>query len=324
MNNVIERLRTLPNVNRSISPTPFHRLDNLSAKLGIDLWCKRDDLTGFGFGGNKTRKLDFLIADAIKEGATGLVATGAIQSNFCRITSAYASAPNLSCTLILGGMADKLYTGNPLLDMLYGARFVYVESDDWAEWDRTAKRITAEMQVDGQKLYRMPLGGSTSVGALGYVHCFAELMDDFQRVNVNPASIYVASSSAGTHAGLLAGQAAYGWGGSIRAIAVAKNAYQLKKEAFMLAAQTGNHIEAKVDNQNVLVDDSYLGDGYGIESGEALEAQRMFAQTEGIILDTVYTAKAAAGIIGDIRKGIIEPGQTVVFLHTGGAPKLFA
>jgi 1-aminocyclopropane-1-carboxylate deaminase/D-cysteine desulfhydrase-like pyridoxal-dependent ACC family enzyme len=324
MNDTLEKLNRIPYLGRSILPTPLHRLGGLSRDLGIDLWCKRDDMTAFGFGGNKTRKLDYLVAQALNHGATDLIGIGAVQSNFCRMAAAYASVKGLGCTLVLGGTAQRRGTGNHLLSELFGAECTYVESDDWNDWAAAAERVSSHYAARNRVPFLMPVGGSTPTGALGYVRGFFEMMEDFLRADLTPAAIYHATSSAGTHAGLITGKAAHNWHGEIRAVAVAKNKKQLHDETAELASRCGALLDVDVHPESIHVDETHAGAGYAIETDEAREAQELFARREGMVLDMVYTAKAAAGLIADARSGKIPQGACVVFLHTGGSPEVFA
>ncbi len=311
-------------VNLSLLPTPFHRLPRLSSALGIECYCKRDDMTGFGLGGNKTRKLDFLIGEALARRSTALVATGAVQSNFCRLAAAAGAAHGLAVHLVLGGTRPGRPAGNLLLDQLFGAQIRYVNSDDWNAWEAAAEETAARLTAAGDRVYRLPIGGSTPVGALGYVRCIGELMDDERRAGIRVNAVIHASSSGGTQAGLVVGKAAAGWHASIIGMGVAKTGTVLTGEVGSLAEAAGGLIGCRVDPSSVIVDQRAMGPGYAVETPECMEAIRMFAQLEGIVLDRVYTGKAAAGLISLARSGAWQRDSAVVFLHTGGIPELFA
>lgn len=318
-------LHRFPRLAHSLVPTPFHKLEALSEELGVNICCKRDDLTGFGFGGNKTRKLDFLVAEALSLHATDLVATGGVQSNFCRMAAAYASREGLPCHLVLGGLgAEAARGGNLLLDRLYGARLHFVDSDDWADWEAEAERVSQQLRNMERSPFRIPIGGSTPVGALGYALAFREILDDASRLGVTVGAIVHACSSGGTQAGLLAGRAQAAWTGAVRGIGVAKTGAQLAGDVLTLARATATLLDADVHEGDVHVDDRWAGDAYGTPTREGREAQHLFARLEGLVLDDVYTAKAAAGLIGMCRAGDFTPADTVVFLHTGGSPHVFA
>ncbi len=315
---------TTPDITRSLLPTPFHRLERLSEYLGADVYCKRDDLTGFGFGGNKTRKLDYLVSEALRRNATDLIAVGAVQSNFCRMAAAYASASGLNCHLVLGGKEPPAYTGNLLLDALFGAELYFVESDRWDDWEYKAAETENTLRNEGRRPYRMPIGGSTPTGARGYVAAFGEILRDAGDANVEISEIVHASSSGGTQAGLVVGQVRHEWKGRVIGVSVAWPADVLRGIVVRLARETAVAAGGEIDEPPVLVDDRWIGEGYAIPTAEGSEAQRLFARLEGIILDDVYTAKAAAALIGRCRAGEIGKGGVVVFLHTGGSPGLFA
>jgi L-cysteate sulfo-lyase len=317
-------LSFLPRVRRSLLPTPFHRLENLSRLLGIGLYCKRDDLTGFGFGGNKTRKMDFLLAAAKAAGATDLVAPGGVQSNFCRIAAAYAARERLGCHLILGGSEEHdSVNGNVRLDHLFGATLHRIHSDDWFEWEAKVNAVSEQLIAEGREPFPMPVGGSSPIGACGYVEAMEELLADAARKELSVDVVLHATSSGGTQAGLLVGKQMTRWPGRVLGMAVAKSSVQLKQEVLSLARRTAQVPGVHVPEGIVEVDDRFLGAGYAVPTGEARKAQELFAREEGIVLDAVYTAKAAAGLIALCREGEIAPGSTAVFIHTGGSPQVF-
>jgi D-cysteine desulfhydrase family pyridoxal phosphate-dependent enzyme len=307
----------------SLLPTPFYKLSNLSAKLSQNLYCKRDDLTGFGFGGNKTRKLDFLLADALNKKADTLIAVGAVQSNFCRIAAAAGKVNNLETHLVLGGKNPEKPTGNFLLDHIFGAEIHIVESDDWNIWEEYAASLERDLARTGKNVYRMPVGGSTPTGALGYVDAFFEILDDCTKLNITADAIVHASSSGGTQAGLIVGKILSGWQGKIIGIGVAKTTTQLADEVYELASVTGKLFGVSVNRQDVIVDNEFMGPAYAARTEACTSACRMFAETEGIVLDNVYTGKAAAGLIEYTRRGLLSPDENIVFIHTGGTPEIF-
>jgi L-cysteate sulfo-lyase len=323
MQHRMESANSIPRLSLSLLPSFYQNLKPISDELDIDLWCKRDDMTAFGFGGNKTRKLDFLVAEALQQKATHIIAVGAVQSNFCRMAAAYASVTGLKCTLVLGGAQPK-HTGNHLLSELFGAECHYVAGEDWQDWEEAAAKLEMQLLARGEIIYRMPIGGSTPLGALGYVYGFVEMLMQAEETNAVPEYMYFATSSGGTHAGLLVGQEVTGWEGTLQGIAVAKDMLALGKEALGLATMTGVLCKTILKEGAVHVDDSQIGEGYGLPTNAALEAQELFARKGGIVLDTVYTAKAAAGLIADARSGKIPKGSRVVFLHTGGSPEVWA
>lgn len=323
MTTIQESLRLFPKLHNSLVPTPVHRLDCLSDKYGLNVYCKRDDLTGFGFGGNKTRKLDFLLPHALDQSCDTLIAIGANQSNFCRVASSYGVSADMDVHLVLGGKEPENPTGNLRVDHLLGVTCHHVDSPDWDNWACEAEKLGEELAAQGKKVYRMPVGGSTPHGALGYVDAFSEIIADQTRLGVEFDAIIHSSSSAGTQAGLVVGQAMSGFKGQIIGISVAKPEAYFRQEVFDLARATAAQIDAAVDPSSIVVDDGYIGDGYAARTTGCREAVAMFAQRFGIFLDYVYTGKAAAALIDYLRKGRFDKGANVLFIHTGGNIELF-
>ena len=318
-----KKLKSFPRLHNSLLPTPVHRLDCLSDEYGVNVYCKRDDLTGFGFGGNKTRKLDFLLAEARELGCDTLVAIGANQSNFCRMAAAYGVAGGMEVHLVLGGKEPAHPTGNLRLDHLLGVTCHHVDSSDWDTWAEEAGRLEIKLLSQGKKVYRMPVGGSTPRGALGYVDAFAEILVDQSRLDVEFDAILHASSSAGTQAGLVVGRAIANWRGRIIGISVAKQKAELEKDVLHLAQTTAVEVNTRVDPESIVVDDSFVGEGYAMRTPECEEAVALFARRLGIFLDYVYSGKAAAGLIDTLRKGRFGKDASVLFIHTGGNIELF-
>ncbi|MFZ4589439.1 MAG: D-cysteine desulfhydrase family protein [Ignavibacteria bacterium] len=310
-------------LNYSLLPTPLHKLENLSKYLNANIYCKRDDLTGFAFGGNKTRKLDYLIYEAIELGADTIVAVGAYQSNFCRIASAYGAACGLDVRLVLGGKKPEKATANLMLDYLFGADVVDVDSYEWNDWEERARLLTRGLTAEGKKVYSMPIGGSTKTGSLGYVDCMKEITDYSDTSGIDFNNIFHATGSAGTQSGLVVGKSLTGWEGSINGIAITKNSEQIKGEVIALAEETCKLLDIKINDADIIVDDNYIGEAYGTETEGAREAISLFAKYEGILLDNVYSGKAAAGMLDYIRKGLIKSSDKVLFIHTGGNIQLF-
>jgi 1-aminocyclopropane-1-carboxylate deaminase/D-cysteine desulfhydrase-like pyridoxal-dependent ACC family enzyme len=280
-------------------------------------------LTGFGFGGNKTRKLDFLIADALALGCDTLIAIGANQSNFCRMAAAYGVASGIEVHLVLGGQEPENPTGNLRVDHLLGVTCHHVDSTDWDRWAEEAELLESDLRARGKKVYRMPVGGSTACGALGYVDAFAEILADQERLGLGFEAIIHASSSAGTQAGLVVGQALTGWPGQVIGISVAKPRAAQQRDVFDLACATAAQLSAGAAPSSVVVDDGYLGSGYAARTPGCEEAVALFARRAGIFLDYVYSGKAAAALIDYCRQGRFSRGAQVLFIHTGGNIELF-
>lgn len=308
-------------------PTPLEPLPRLSEALGVDLWIKRDDCTGLAGGGNKTRKLEFLLGAAFEQDADTLVTQGAVQSNHVRQTAAAAAAHGLACEIILeertGSKAtDYVGNGNVLLDRLFGAslRTVPGGTDMVAELEKTADAVRAR----GGKPYVIPGGGSNPIGALGYVDCAREIVVQADEMDLEIHRIVTATGSAGTHAGLVAGLAVMGADIPVLGIGVRApkdkqetNVFKLAEETAALLGQPG-----RVTRERVVADCDYVGEGYGLIDQGVIDALTLAARTDGIVLDPVYSGKAMKGLIALARAGQFR-GETVVFLHTGGAQGLF-
>jgi L-cysteate sulfo-lyase len=324
MNLIDAKLNGIERQRHAVLPTPVQELPIFLKLFGCNVFCKRDDLTGFGFGGNKARKLDFLIADALRSQCDTLLAVGANQSNFCRMVSAYGSAHEMDVHLVLGGKEPEVPTGNLRLDHILGAECHHVDSSDWDEWEARAAALEADLKKKGRTVYRMPVGGSTAIGTLGYVAAMSEIMDDEKRLGVSFDTVVVASSSAGTQAGLVVGKSIANWPGQILGISVAKDSDRQRQDVFALAQATSVQFQCPIDRQNVCVDDSYLGIGYGCNTTACEDAVHFFARKCGIFLDYVYTGKAAAGLLDYLGSDRFSPGSSILFIHTGGNIELFA
>lgn len=303
-------------------PTPLEKMERLTRHLGgPDLFIKRDDLTGLATGGNKTRKLEFLVADALQQGCDHLVTTGAAQSNHCRQTAAAAAKFGLGCSLVLRGQAPENVTGNLLLNQILGAHVYWTGSRERVE---VIPEVVAELEAMGRKPYVIPLGGSNVMGAAGYVLALQELMAQMSAQQINLDFIVLASSSGGTQAGLVLGARVYGFHGQIIGISIDHPADDLRMQVAALATATATHLGLGTTAVSDLVEvnDDYLGEGYAIVGEAEREAIQLTAQLEGILLDPVYTGRAMAGLIDLIRWGGFTRGQSVLFWHTGGTAAL--
>ena len=310
----------------AVLPTPFEHLPNLSADLDEEIWSERDDCTCFALGGNKVRKLEFLLADAIAKGADTIVTAGGTQSNHVRQTAAAATKMGLSCACVLERVrTDDLYetNGNALLDHLFGAEPHFI--DLGADIDGAMASLCDDLSAGGRTVYQVPVGGSNPLGSLGYVDCAWELATQFRDADVHPSAIVHASGSAGTQAGLLVGLALAGLEIDVIGMCVSRggDAQQTKVSELVdaLCAFVGRPDLADVIE--VRCDGAYVGSGYGIGTPEMSDAVKRVARTEGVFLDPVYTGKAMAGLIDYAKTGKFEGAGPIVFLHTGGAPALF-
>ncbi|MBO8128165.1 MAG: D-cysteine desulfhydrase family protein [Peptococcaceae bacterium] len=318
-----DRLEEFPKVPLGFFPTPLHRLEGISNDYSVNLYCKRDDLTGFAFGGNKIRKLEFLLADAKKKNADTIISVGALQSNFCRMLAAAAVVSGFEVHLVLGGEEPDKKTGNLLVDEIVGAKIHYLDTDKWDEWEAKSLEIADALTAKGKRVYPLPAGGSTVIGALGYVEGFMEIMEDCRKHGVDFHYIMHASSSAGTQAGLVVGKTLTGWPGKIIGIGVAKTEGILSDEVYRLATETGKLFGVEIKKSDVIVDNSYMGASYGSKTPECQECIKYFARREGIFLDNVYSGKAAVGVLDYARRGKFKASENVLFLHTGGNIELF-
>ena len=293
-------------------PTPLDEAPRLSEALGVRILVKRDDMTGLALGGNKARKLDYLMRDAVAKGCDTLVTAGGAQSNFCRMTAAAAARLGMTCHLVLSGEPPPRDSGNLVLDRLFGAKLHFRNTDDWAVLEAEMRRIAAEI---GPNAYPMPIGGATPVGALAYVQAADELLS---QMATPPDWIVLADGSGGTHAGLLAGLPATVL---VLGVDVSRPPTPLTISIPRLAAKTAA-LAGRPAPTNAAIIVDHTGEKYAAITEEARAAVRLAARTEGLVLDPVYTGKAMAGLIAAVNDGTIS--GTVVFWHTGGAVALFA
>lgn len=326
----ITGLGAQPRVQLVHLPTPLQEAPRLREALGGTARCpriliKRDDLTGLAFGGNKGRKLEFLVADAIAQGATWLITAGAAQSNHARMTAAAARLAGLHATLVLSAKVEQPEVqGNLLLDRLLDAEVRIMPTD--TNMDAAMVEVADELRAAGERPYIIPVGGSNAVGTFGYVAATLELMGQLFAQGEGPSRLYYANGSRGTQAGLVLGAKHFCAPYEVRGVAVSPGDAAKRPRALAIANEAAERlgIAARVADEDLLNDDSQIGEGYGIATEGCLEAIHLLARNEAIFLDPVYSGKAMAGLIADVRSGAIDPGETVIFLHTGGTPALFA
>jgi D-cysteine desulfhydrase len=314
-------MKAIARLNFAHLPTPIEELPRLTAALGGPrILVKRDDQTGLAFGGNKTRKLEFLVAEAREQGADMLISAGAIQSNHCRQTVAAAARFGFGCTLVLTGEAPRQPSANFLLDQLFGAEIITVA--DRKDRDRVLQETFDNAVAAGKKPYLVPYGGSSVTGAMGYTFAMEELVNQ----NVNPDWMIFGTSSGGTHAGIVLGQRLFGFKGKALGISIDESVADLKQNVSALATQASEKLGERIEftGDDVLANDDYCQAGYGVFGDGEREAIKLFASNEGLLLDPVYTGRAAAGMIDLIRKGVFKKDETILFWHTGGQPALFA
>lgn len=322
-------LARFPRIHLAHLPTPLERLVRLSAALGgPEIWIKRDDCTGLSTGGNKTRKLEFLMAEAVAQGADMVMTQGATQSNHARQTAAFAAKLGLDCHILLEdrtGSNDPNYneSGNVFLDDLHGA--TREKRGPGLDMNAEMETVAETFRAKGRKVYTIPGGGSNPTGALGYVNCAYELVGQLNDRSLPVDHIVTATGSAGTQAGLIVGLKAIHANIPLLGFGVRAPKEKQEENVYNLAVKTAEKIGAAgcVSREDVIADTNYVGEGYGIPRADTLEAIRMFAQYEAILLDPVYSGKGAAGLIDYCRKGKFKKGERVVFLHTGGSAGLF-
>ncbi len=312
------------------APTPIEFLPQLTENLGgPEVYIKRDDLLGLTGGGNKTRKLEFLVADALEGGADTLLTVGAVQSNHCRLTLAAAVKEGLKCRLVLEERVPDSYnpdaSGNNFLFGLLGVEKLTVV-EGGSDFNATMQAEADELAAEGRKGYIIPGGGSNALGAMGYVACAEEIMRQSFELGLAFDHLVCSSGSGGTHAGLVAGMVGVNANVPVTGISVRapKEPQEAKLQALAEEVAEKLGIRGGVPKWAFSVFDDYVGPGYSLPTEGMVEAVRLFARLEGILLDPVYTGKTAAGLIGLIRQGHFKRGERVLFLHTGGSPALYA
>ena len=301
-------------------------MKNLGESIGIDqLWIKRDDLTGFSVGGNKTRKLEFVVADAKRSGADTLVTVGGVQSNHCRQTAAVAAVTGLRCILLLAGEEPKYATGNLLLDKLYGAEIKYFPNDEFLELNNRLDEVMETLQDFGLTPYAIPSGAAMPLGSIAYAESMFELKDQMETWNFNPEKIIVAAGTGGTLAGMILGAHAAELDVEIVGVSVVSKAPELEERVKDLIDRSIIDYSQYFESfePKITIDDQFLGEGYGLMSDASRSAIEMFAKLEGILLDPIYTAKAGTALIRMALTGELERNTPTLFWHTGGTPELY-
>lgn len=320
-----------PRRNYLQTPTPIEAMPQLSRALGgeVNLFVKRDDLLPGASGGNKTRKLEFSIADAMEKGADTIITCGAVQSNHCRLTASWSAKEGLDCHLVLeervAGSYKKEGSGNNFLFELLDVKSIAVVpggSNMMGEMQKKADELAAA----GKKPYIIPGGASDAIGATGYALCAEEIMTQLNTMRLSIHHIVVPSGSAGTHAGMVVGMTGVNGNIPISGINVSRPKDVQEEIVYKLAAVTAERLQVRggVSRETIVCYGDYVGPGYSLPTEAMIEAVRLFAKTEAILLDPVYTGKAAAGLIDLVRKGAFAKGSNVLFLHTGGSPALYA
>jgi D-cysteine desulfhydrase family pyridoxal phosphate-dependent enzyme len=315
----------LPRASLTELPTPLSHLPRFSEAVGAEIWMKRDDIGPLGLAGNKVRKLEFVLADARRAGADVVVIVGAEQSNAARAAAAACSQLGLSCVLVLSGSEPAQPSGNLLLDHLYGAQVRFAGTEDWTALERAAEDVREELREQGATPYALPVGSSSPLGAVAFVAAWFELLEQLDERGVRASTLIHASSSGGTHAGLVVGRRLSGHGPRVRAIAVAADIYPDMGAQYLALARGAAELlgsDAALSPADLWLDLGFLGAGYAVPSAEAVAAIRLLARTEAVICDPVYSGKALAALVAAARAGELE--EATVFWHTGGYHALFA
>ncbi|HEK1770041.1 D-cysteine desulfhydrase family protein [Pseudomonas parafulva] len=335
MRTLISQLEQFPRTCLIEQATPIQRLVALEQILGLEvrgirLFAKRDDFMALGGGGNKLRKLEFLLGAALHDGIEHVITVGGLQSNHARLTAAACASLGLPCELVLSRAVAKEgeeyeHSGNVLLDELFGAR-VHISPDGISAL-HSAERRAAQLEKAGHKVKVIPTGGSTALGCLGYVRAAQEIAEQEQALALQFTRVFTANGSSGTHAGLSAGFAALGRGASlVKSYAVLADASTAQRQTLDLShhVQTLLGLPADIEAHDIEVDGNYLGKGYGLPTPEMLNALRLMARHQGLLLDPVYSGKAFAGLIADLQSDRYVRGDNLLFVMTGGTPGLFA
>jgi D-cysteine desulfhydrase len=313
-------LLAVPRVRLGTFPTPLHPAPRLSAAAGVEIWFKRDDLTGLGLGGNKVRGLEYLLADAEQRGADVVVTGGAPQSNWAMLAALAARTRGLDAVLVHFGDAVPV-TGNQLLAELAGAQLRYTGDADRSSVDRVVQEVAAQLAARGRTPYPIGRGGATGIGALGYVAASLELAGQLHESGLRPEQLWLATGSCGTQAGLVAGSAWLGAGYEVVGVTVSRPAAEVRQRVARIANEASDLIASPASTDVPLVVDGFLGPAKGARSPDGDAAAALVARTEGVFLDPVFAAKAMGGLLAAARAGTAR--GPVVFLVSGGAPTLF-
>tara|TARA_Y100001947_G_scaffold110278_1_gene94745 strand:- start:825 stop:1889 length:1065 start_codon:yes stop_codon:yes gene_type:complete len=320
-------LLLLPRLELAKLPTPLDRVENLGKSLGdLDLWFKRDDLTGFGLGGNKVRSLEYLAADAMKVNSNILITGGSSGSNHVRTTMAVAAHLGLKGVAVLSGTRPSKANGNLLLNQLLDAKLVFTGNPDRSYIDNYIEDEAERLRGKGESPYMIRRGGVSSLGCIGYVSAAVEICSQLQSLNLNPDILLCATGCGVTQAGLLVGFKLMGLNCRLYGITVSRSRDECIAYIKQLINETEDvlGLDSRVKNDEIFVFDEYIGEGYSVPTSEGIDAIRLVAQTEGIFLDPIYTGKAMAGLTDLVKKDLIGSDNTVIFLHTGGSPSIFS
>ena len=317
------KLDQIPKIKLAFLPTPLQKVERLASNIGVkELYIKRDDQTGLALGGNKARKLEYLMADAKNCGADVVFTLGGPQSNHCRQTAAAARACGLDSVLIFSGDKIEEVQGNMILDDLLNSKWYFAGEK---EREEKLEEVISQYEKEGKKPYYIPLGGSNALGAMGYVQAGLELAKQCEEQNVDPDYVFIATGSGGTQAGLMLGIHLGGLSAKVIGISVSGSSDEITEKVNNLLVELGAKLDVDIKGlPNVVVYDEFVGDGYGRPTELSQKALKLCAVEEGIIIDPVYTAKGLSGLMGMLKDNRIDKNSSVIFLHTGGMPALFA
>lgn len=320
----LEMLEALPRVNLRGFISPVQLLERFSEEVGVEVWCKRDDIGGVGLAGNKVRKLEVELAYALACGATHLVAEGSRLSNATRAVAAASAVLGLKCTLLLCHDEPNEPVGNLMLDGLFGADLRFVGNLNWLELSQHAEMVVSDLERAGERVHRLPIGCASERSCLGFALAYGELREQMSQHGRTAKTVVHASSSGGTHAGLVLGNALHGFESEIRGIVVAEDVYPDVVGTYLSFAQGGARLlgaEVDLKRDHIKITEAYLGEGYGLPAAGIYKAIDLLATKEGLLVDPVYSGKAVAAIVDLASKGELE--GPVVFWHTGGYHALF-
>lgn len=334
-------MKTLKKIETGIYPTPLHKLDNLSRQINkADIYVKRDDLTGFAFGGNKLRKLDYLVADAKEKGYTTLLTYGGVQTNHGRLTAAVAAKNNMKCVIMCYGQPPEYASGNLILDQILGAEVCFMDPTEVRKLpadqlgkgyielkERSTKTIIERYESKGDKVYKIPIGGHTIIGAMGYMDAVKEILVQMKDMNLSFDYLISGLGSGGTFAGLWLGAKYYKAPFEIIGISVSHKGEEDIKGLVHFMNVANKELELGLDTihvEDIKYYNDYVGPGYNIPDEETRSYMTLLAQSEGLFVDPCYTGKSFRGLVDLIEKGIIEKDSQVLYLHTGGTPGIYS
>ena len=319
----MKQISEFPRVRLGVLPTPLQKLENVSRDFGKNIYLKRDDMTGVALGGNKVRKLEFLLADALNKGADTVMTTGQAQSNHATLTAACANKLGMKAILMLKKRGVTDLKGNQLLNQLFGAQVEFFDTDQYSDiYEEMARRKT-QLSVQGRISYEIPVGGSTALGALGYVECFRETLEQCKAMEITLDRMVSAVGSGGTYAGLCAGADLFAPQVKVTGMAVDNDPFEQICAQLKLEIGSLLQMDRPMDDDNIEIYYN-CGTGYGIPGPEDGEAVRYLARREGIILDPVYTGKSFSLFLKMLKDGAFDGDENIVFLHSGGAGGVFA